>query len=58
MTVKSLLPLIAATFICGGSILVEARQPKPTAVVVKPTVPKTVQPQWKVYTAPDGRLLF
>ncbi|MBE8990739.1 hypothetical protein [Nostoc sp. LEGE 12450] len=55
MTVKSLLPLIAATFICGGSILVEARQPKPPAVVVKPTVPKIVQPQWKVYTAPDGR---
>jgi hypothetical protein len=55
MTVKSLLPLIAATFICGGSILVEARQPKPPAVVVKPTVSKTVQPQWKVYTAPDGR---
>ncbi|ACC83409.1 hypothetical protein [Nostoc punctiforme] len=55
MTVKSLLPLIAATFICGGSILVEARQPKPPAVVVKPTVSKIVQPQWKVYTAPDGR---
>ncbi|WP_392482011.1 hypothetical protein [Nostoc sp. C110] len=55
MTVKSLLPLIAATFICGGSILVEARQPKPPVVVVKPAVPKIVQPQWKVYTAPDGR---
>lgn len=56
MTIKSLLPLIAATFICGGSILVEARQPKtPTAVVKPPTVPKIVQPKWKLYTAPDGR---
>ncbi|MFN6461884.1 MAG: hypothetical protein RMZ41_008550 [Nostoc sp. DedVER02] len=57
MTVKSLLPLIAATLICGGSVLVEARQPKPPSAVVKPkpTVSKPVQPQWKVYTAPDGR---
>ncbi|MEH2265029.1 hypothetical protein [Nostoc sp.] len=55
MTVKNLLPLIAATFICGGSILVEARQPKPPAALVKPTVSKTVQPRWKVYTPPDGR---
>ncbi|MEH2193389.1 MAG: hypothetical protein V7K98_12230 [Nostoc sp.] len=55
MTVKSLLPLIAATFICGGSILVEARQPKTPTAVVKPTVAKILQPKWKVYTAPDGR---
>lgn len=55
MTVKSLLPLIATTFICGGSILVEARQPKPPTAVVKPTAAKPVQPKWKVYTAPDGR---
>ncbi|MFW9257229.1 hypothetical protein [Nostoc sp. CALU 546] len=55
MTMKSLLPLIAATFVCGGSILVEARQPKPPVAVVKATVTKPVQPQWKLYTPPDGR---
>ncbi|MBD2563259.1 MULTISPECIES: hypothetical protein [Nostoc] len=60
MTIKSLLPLIAATFVCGGSVLVEARQPKPLqpkppAAVVKPTVSQPVQPQWKLYTPPDGR---
>jgi hypothetical protein len=62
MTRISLLPLIAATLICGGSVLVEAKQPKrPVAVVkppvaqVKPTPAQPVQPQWKLYTAPDGR---
>ncbi|MEH2310446.1 MAG: hypothetical protein V7K35_03215 [Nostoc sp.] len=55
MTVKSLLPLIAATFVCGGSILVEARQLKPPAAVIKPTVSQPTQPQWKLFTAPDGR---
>ncbi|MEH1932473.1 MAG: hypothetical protein V7L14_01815 [Nostoc sp.] len=55
MTVKSLLPLIAATFVCSGSVLVEARQPKPLAAVVKPTVSQPAPPQWKLYTAPDGR---
>jgi hypothetical protein len=55
MTVKSLLPLIAATIVCGGCILVEARQPKPPKAVIKPTVSQPVQPQWKLYTAPDGR---
>ncbi|MBN3899101.1 MAG: hypothetical protein HWQ41_28670 [Nostoc sp. NOS(2021)] len=55
MTFKSLLPLIAATFVCGGSVLVEARQPKPLAAVVKPTVSQPAPPQWKLYTAPDGR---
>ncbi len=57
MTIKSLLPLLAATFVCGGSVLVEARQPKtPTNVVKpKPKVTQPVQPQWKLYTAPDGR---
>ncbi|MEH2444889.1 MAG: hypothetical protein V7K18_03615 [Nostoc sp.] len=55
MTIKSLLPLIAATFVCGGSILVEARQLKPPAAVVKPTVSQPTQPQWKLFTAPDGR---
>ncbi|MEH2374685.1 hypothetical protein [Nostoc sp.] len=55
MTIKSLLPLIAATFICGGSVLVEARQPKPPTAVVKPTVSQPAQPKWKLFTAPDGR---
>ncbi|MEH2390295.1 MAG: hypothetical protein V7K21_01020 [Nostoc sp.] len=55
MTVKSLLPLIAATFVCGGSILVEARQLKSLAGVVKPTVSQPTQLQWKLFTAPDGR---
>jgi hypothetical protein len=62
MTRISLLPLIAATLICGGSVLVEAKQRKrPVAVVkppvaqVKPTPAQPVQPQWKLYTAPDGR---
>ncbi|MFN6526397.1 hypothetical protein [Nostoc sp. ChiSLP03a] len=55
MTVKSLLPLIAATIVCGGSVLVEARQPKSPVAVVKPKVSQPVQPQWKLYTAPDGR---
>ncbi|MEH2359148.1 hypothetical protein [Nostoc sp.] len=55
MTIKSLLPLIAATFLCGGSVLVEARQPKPPKAVVKPTVSQPVQPKWKLFTAPDGR---
>ncbi|MEH1905705.1 MAG: hypothetical protein V7L04_31085 [Nostoc sp.] len=55
MTIKSLLPLIAATFICGGSVLVEARQPKPPKAVVKPTVSQPTQPKWKLFTAPDGR---
>jgi len=55
MTIKSLLPLIAATFVCGGSVLVEAHQSKPTTAVVKPTVSQPAQPQWKLFTAPDGR---
>ncbi|MEH2389690.1 MAG: hypothetical protein V7K14_28800 [Nostoc sp.] len=54
MTIKSLLLLIAATFVCGGSILVEARQPKPPTAVVKPTVSQPAQPKWKLFTAPDG----
>ncbi|MFN6513804.1 MAG: hypothetical protein RMY29_004780 [Nostoc sp. CreGUA01] len=57
MTIKSLLPFIAATIVCGGSVLVQARQPKPPAATVKPkpTVSQPVQPKWKLFTAPDGR---
>ncbi|MEA5516247.1 hypothetical protein [Nodularia sp. UHCC 0506] len=45
MTFKVLLPLITATVIYGGSALVEANQPQPPVV----------QPQWKIFTAPDKR---
>ncbi|MBH8555444.1 hypothetical protein I8751_24480 [Nostocaceae cyanobacterium CENA357] len=55
MTRISLLPLIAATLICGGSVLVEAKQPKRQVSVVKPASAQPLQPQWKLYTAPDGR---
>ncbi|WP_373528742.1 hypothetical protein [Nostoc sp.] len=55
MTIKSLLALIAVTFVCSGSILVEARQPKPSASVAKPTVSQPVQPRWKLFTPPDKR---
>ncbi|GAX38564.1 hypothetical protein [Nodularia sp. NIES-3585] len=46
MTIRYLFPLITATVICGGSALVEANQPQQ---------PPVVQPQWKVFTAPDRR---
>ncbi|WP_138502113.1 hypothetical protein [Nostoc sp. PA-18-2419] len=55
MTIKSLLSFVAATFICGSSVLVEARQPKAPTAVAKPTVSQPAQPQWKLFTAPDGR---
>lgn len=55
MTFRGLLPLITATIICGGSVLVEARQPQKPVTAAKPTVTQPVQPQWKPFTAPDGR---
>lgn len=62
MTHKVLLPLLAATLICGGSLIVEARQPKRPAVPVKAVLPpkkpptlQSTQPQWKLFTSPDGR---
>ncbi|MDZ7957130.1 MAG: hypothetical protein RMY34_04350 [Aulosira sp. DedQUE10] len=55
MTIKFLLPLLAATLMCSGSLLVEARQPKPKVTPAKATVTQPVQPQWKVFTGPDGR---
>jgi hypothetical protein len=55
MTIRGLLPFIAATVICGGTVLVEASQPKRPPAVVKPTVSQAVEPQWKLFTAPDGR---
>ncbi len=55
MTIRGLLPLIAATFLCSGSVLVEARPPKRPASQPKPTVAQPVQPKWKLFTAPDGR---
>jgi hypothetical protein len=62
MTPRVLFPLIAATLICGGSLIVDASQPKRLSVPAKTSVsPKKqpvtqpVQPQWKLFTAPDGR---
>lgn len=55
MTIKFLLPLFAATLVCSGSLLVDASQPKPKVTPAKATVTQPVQPQWKVYTGPDGR---
>ncbi len=69
MTIKGLLPLIVATFLCSSTALVDARQPKdlvsPTkpkvsqpkkaVAVAKPKVSQPVQPKWKLFTAPDGR---
>ncbi|MBE9051049.1 hypothetical protein IQ243_11595 [Nostocales cyanobacterium LEGE 11386] len=55
MTLRGLLPLITATVICGGSVLVEARQPQRPISAAKPIATQPVQPQWKLFTAPDGR---
>jgi hypothetical protein len=55
MTFKRLLPLIAATFVCGGSFIVDARQPQQPVTQKKITVVQPVQPQWKLFRAPDGR---
>jgi hypothetical protein len=55
MTFRGLLPFITATIICGGSVLVEARQPQRPVTATKPTTTQPVQPQWRVFTAPDGR---
>ncbi len=56
MTKITLLPLIVATLIYGGSAAsVEAKQPKLPVTQVKPTPTQPVQPKWKLYTAPDGR---
>ncbi|BAY07821.1 hypothetical protein [Calothrix sp. NIES-2098] len=55
MTIKVLLSLLTATLVCSGSLLVEARQPKPKVTPAKPKVTQPVQPQWKLFTGPDGR---
>ncbi|MBD2345980.1 hypothetical protein [Anabaena subtropica] len=62
MTRKFVLPLIAATLVCSGSMTVEARQPKrpnvPAKATVsqkKPPIAQPVQSEWKLFTAPDGR---
>ncbi|MCG6136035.1 MAG: hypothetical protein MET45_15495 [Nostoc sp. LLA-1] len=55
MTFRGLLPLMTATMICGGSVLVEARQPQRPVSAAKPTTTQPVQPQWKSFTPPDGR---
>ncbi|MBD2295715.1 hypothetical protein H6G06_20110 [Anabaena sphaerica FACHB-251] len=53
MTIKFLLPFIAATFLYSGFVSAEVRKPKAAASGSKPTVPKVVQPKWKVFTPPD-----
>ncbi|MEA5526308.1 hypothetical protein [Nodularia spumigena] len=53
MTLRYLLPLITATFICGGSALVEAHEPQSPTTAATDVEP--VQPEWSVFTAPDGR---
>ncbi|WP_414754118.1 hypothetical protein [Anabaena sp. CCY 9910] len=60
MTPKFVLPFIAATLVSSGSMIVEARQPKPASVPAKTAVSqkKPAQPvpsEWKLFTAPDGR---
>ncbi|BAY26325.1 hypothetical protein NIES2100_61390 [Calothrix sp. NIES-2100] len=55
MTIKVLLPLLAATLVCSGSFLVEASQPKPKVTPAKPKVTQPQKPQWKLFTGPDGR---
>ncbi|MGH1395230.1 MAG: hypothetical protein ACRAVC_14560 [Trichormus sp.] len=61
MTPRVLFPLIAATLISSGGLIVQASQPKPRTVPAKtsvsqkkPPVDQPVQPQWKLFTAPDG----
>ncbi len=54
MTFPKLLPLIAATLVCGSCFVVEARQPQ-TAVKKPETAAQPVQPKWKLFRAPDGR---
>ncbi|MFM2060789.1 MAG: hypothetical protein RLZZ507_459 [Cyanobacteriota bacterium] len=53
MTMKFLLPFIAATFVYSGYVSAEVRKPKPAVSNNKPTVPQVVQPQWKIFTPPD-----
>ncbi|MEA5553613.1 hypothetical protein VB713_21990 [Anabaena cylindrica UHCC 0172] len=53
MTIKFLLPFIAATLLYSGYVSAEARQPKPVASPTKPPVPQVVQPPWKIFTPPD-----
>jgi hypothetical protein len=57
MTIKFLLPLLAATLVCSGSLLVEASQPQPkvSSTPAKPKVTQPVQPKWQLFTGPDGR---
>lgn len=59
MTLRSLLPLMAAILLLSDFVPVEA-QPKPTSKSQPspqplPTMTPPVQPAWKVFTAPDGR---
>lgn len=53
MTMRFLLPFIAVASVYSGHVLAEVRPPKPATSQNKPTVPKVVQPKWKVFTPPD-----
>jgi hypothetical protein len=55
MTIKFLLPLIAATVLSSGYPLVEARQPKRPVTPAKPEAAEATKFQWKLFTASDGR---
>ncbi|MEC4818562.1 MAG: hypothetical protein SAK29_35610 [Scytonema sp. PMC 1069.18] len=55
MIIKSLLPLLAATFVLTALRGVEAKPPKPSVSHSKPKVSQPEQPKWKVFTPPDKR---
>ncbi|MDJ0618598.1 MAG: hypothetical protein QNJ63_17950 [Calothrix sp. MO_192.B10] len=56
MTNRILLPLIVTTLLSTGLVTVEARQPKSPVSQKKPpsSAAKPKQPQWKIFTPPDG----
>jgi hypothetical protein len=61
MTMRVVISFIAATFLYSGYVLAAPRPSKPVAssnkpavTQKKPTVPKVVQPKWKLFTVPDG----
>jgi hypothetical protein len=54
MTKKILLPLLAATLVCSGFTLAEARQSR-SRPEAKPKLSQPVQSKWRLFTAPDGR---
>ncbi|WP_017315706.1 hypothetical protein [Mastigocladopsis repens] len=55
MTIRRLLPLMAAILVLSVSTGVEARPAKNRVSQSKPKVSQPVQPKWKVFTPPDKR---